>query len=148
MSLFKDIKENKEFLPLHAKRTAILTSLSNIKVTLEKSKETPTLVSFERNEAKLNSKLEQLETASEAVSEYFCTLGGDHSNDSDFLDYRNEETTLTGELEILRSSYHELLKSRGHFAPPAPAAPPEEMVTKADLIDALKGLAQSHISVA
>ena len=120
MSQFKDIKDSKDFLPLHAKRTAILTSLSSIKVTLEKSKENPTLVSFERNEAKLNSKLEQLETASEAVSEYFCSLGGDHINDSDFISYLNEETTLTGELELVCSSYHGLLKSHGHFPPLLP----------------------------
>ena len=148
MSLFKDIKDSKDFLALDAKRASVLTTLSKLKTNLEKSKENPTLVLFERNEAKLDSKLDQLESVSEVVAEYFRSLGGDTFNDNDFIEYLNAETSLTGEIEILRSSYHELLKSQNLLQPPAPAAPPEEMVTKADLIDALKGLAQSHISVA
>ena len=76
---------------MDAKRASVLTTLSKLKTNLEKSKENPTLVAFERNEAKLDSKLDQLESASEAVAEYFRFLGGDTCNNNDFIEYLSEE---------------------------------------------------------
>ena len=150
MPSFKDLKDNKDFITLDAKRTAVLLELKKLKVNLEKlPREKPSIRSYERCNSNIDTELDRLKTASAAVSDYFASIGVDSLDDEEFLNYMNIETTLTGEMEIIRDSYFELLKSHGHFPPtPAPAAPPEEMVTKADLIDALKGLAQSHISVA
>ena len=52
--------------------------------------------------------MQQLEIASEAVAAYFVKQGGD-INDTGFTNYCDEETNLTGEIEIMRESYHELL---------------------------------------
>ena len=86
-----------------------------------------------------------MEKASDAISTYFGSVGGDNINDSDFIHYLNEETTLTGKVEILRPSHHELLKTQGLLTPPAP---PEETVTQSSLIEVLKVLAQSQTSAA
>ena len=90
---------------------------------------------------KLDSRLEQLESASDAVTKYFSSLGGDTLNDDDFIKYCDVETEIVGNLEILRESQYELLKSQNLLEPTAPAVP-------ADLIDALKGLAESQIAAA
>ena len=138
MSQFKDVQETKDFLSLNAKRASALTKLSNLKVTFEKSKESPSLLSFQRNEAKLDSILEQLENTSAAVVEYFSSLGGDTVGDGDFISYMSEESSLIGEVEVLLSSYHELLKSQNLLEPPAPVAPLRETVTQTGLLEALK----------
>ena len=148
MSQFKDIQETKDFLSLNAKRASALTKLSNLKVTFGKSKESPSLLSFQRNEAKLDSILEQLENTSAAVVQYFSALGGDTVGDGDFISYMSEESSLIGEVEVLLSSFHELLKSQNLFEPPAPIAPLQETVTQAGLLEALKVLAQSQTSAA
>ena len=150
MSQFKDIKDSKDFLPLHAKRTSILVQLTKLKENLEKlkDKETPNAVTFERNEAKIDSYLSQLDIASIAISDYFSAAGGDALKDVDFLSYQDEETTITGEIEILREYHIELLKSHNLLAP---SAPPEETVTQSSLLEALKVLAEStgrHASMA
>ena len=83
MSLFEDVKDSKEFLPLHAERASILVALSKLTNAFEKlSKDKPSLVAFQRNEAKLDSRLEQLEIASDAVTKHFTSLGGDIFNDA------------------------------------------------------------------
>ena len=93
--------------------------------------------SFERIEARVESFRDQLETASQAVSSYFRKMGGDPLNDSGFDDYCDTETSIIGEIEILRESYNALLKNKGLLQP---ATPP---VLQADLVQALKSLADS-----
>ena len=60
------------------------------------SKANPSALAFSRNEAKIDSWLEKLEEASEAVSELFGRAGGDYLNDEDFKAYCDEETNITG----------------------------------------------------
>ena len=130
MSKFKDIKDSKDFLALDAKRASNLVALAKLTDAFEKlSKDKPSVVAFQRNEAKLDSRLEQLETASDEVTKYFRSLGGDIFNDADFLKYCDLETEIVGNLEILRESHHELLKSQNLLDPPAPAVPSEDVVT-------------------
>ena len=135
MPSFKDLKDNKDFITLDAKRTAVLLELKGLKVNLENlPKEKPSIRSYERCDSKVDKELDRLEAASTAVSEFFSASGVDSLDDDEFLDYMNIATTLTGEVEILRDSYYELLKSHGHFAPPAPpapVAPVQETVTQA-----------------
>ena len=149
MPSFKDLKDDKDFITLDVKRTASLLDLKKLKVNFQNlPQKKPSIRSYERYNSSVDTVLDKLETASTAVSDYFASIGADSLDDEEFLNYMNIETTLVGEVEILRDSYFELLKSHGHFAPPAPPAPSEDVVTKADLIDALKGLAESQIAAA
>ena len=110
MAKFDSLSEEKEFKALNAKRGAVLVELSRIKKSLEAlSKDKPSIRSFERIEAKFESKVEQFEAANEAVSAYFIKMGGNPLSDSGFDDYCDVATNLTGEIEILRESYHEIL---------------------------------------
>ena len=81
-----------------------------------------------------------METSSAAVSDYFTTSGGDTLNDEDFHQYRNTASTLTGEIEIIRKSYYELLESKGLLAPPISVQDP---ASQTELLSALKALADS-----
>ena len=88
MAKFDSLSGEKEFLALHAKRSAALVELSKLKKALDAlSKDTPSLRSFERIEARVDSVRDLLQTASQAVSTYFCKMGGDPLNDSGFDDY-------------------------------------------------------------
>ena len=57
-------------------------------------------------------------------------------NDNGFDQYCDVATNLTGEIEILRESYHDILKTKGLIQPAAP------LVGQSDLINALKTLAE------
>ena len=138
MIKFDSLSEAKEFLALDAKRSSALVELSKLKKALEAlCKENPSVRSFERIEARVESFRDQLEIASQAVSSYFRKMGGDPLNDSDFDDYCDTETSIIGEIEILREGYHDLLKSKGLLQS---ATPP---VLQADLVEALESLAES-----
>ena len=58
-------------------------------------------------------------------------MGGNPLSDSGFDDYCDVATNLTGEIEILRESYHDILKAKGLIQPAAP------QVEQSDLINAL-----------
>ena len=119
MPSFKELKDNKDFITLDAKRTAVLLELRKLKVNLQNlPQEKPSIRSYERFNSNVDTVLDKLETASVAVSDYFASIGVDSLDDEEFLNYMNIETTLRGEVEVLRDSYFELLKSHGHFAPP------------------------------
>ena len=119
MPSFKDLKDNKDFITLDAKRTAVLLELKGLKANLENlPHEKPSIRSYERCDSKIVRELDKLESASTAVAEFFSVSGVDSLDDEEFLNYMNVATTLTGEVEILRDSYYELLKDHGHFAPP------------------------------
>ena len=138
MTTFDSLSEAKDFLALHAKRSAALVELSKLKKALEAlDKDNPSMRSFERIEARVESFRDLLQTASQAVSSYFCKMGGDPLNDSGFDKYCDAETNIIGEIEILRDGYHELIKNKGLLQP---ATPP---VLQADLVQALKSLADS-----
>ena len=52
---FAEIRKTKDFLALHGPRASALDSLRILKNTLEKlPKENPSLVAFQRNEAKID----------------------------------------------------------------------------------------------
>ena len=109
MIKFDSLSDVKVFLALDAKRSATLVQLTNLKKALEAlSKENPSLRSFERIENKIDSRVEQSENATIAVSSYFRRIGGDPMNDSDFDKYCDMETNIIGEIEILRETYHDL----------------------------------------
>ena len=56
MATFAEIKESKDFLALNKKRDAALVQLTQLRKTLEKlPKDPPSLHSFTRNEAKIDS---------------------------------------------------------------------------------------------
>ena len=96
MATFSELQKEKDFLALHGQRAAALERLCKLKVGLEAlSKANPSVLAFSRNEAKIDSCLEKLEEASDAVSNYFGSAGGDLLNDSDFGTYRDQETTIT-----------------------------------------------------
>ena len=102
-------------------------------------KDPPSLHSFTRNEAKIDSWLEHLEKADAAVSDYFSEAGGSILEDKEFHAYCDTATDITGEVEILRESYRELLKDKGLLGPVAAPDP----VSQKELVAALKTLAES-----
>ena len=113
-SFFASLSNEKDFLALDAKRLTVLVELSVQKKALEAlSRERPSVRSFERIEARIESGLDNLQTANGAVTSYFRKVGGDPLNDTGFDNYQDTATNITGEIEILRESYHELLKSKG-----------------------------------
>ena len=121
MIKFDSLSEEKDFLALDAKRSGVLVELQNLKKALENlSKEKPSVRSFERIEAKIDSRVEQSENATIAVSSYFRKLGGDPLNDSGYDDYCDTATNIIGEIEILREGYHDLLKNKGLLQPATP----------------------------
>ena len=78
MSKFDSISKQKDFVALDAKRAAALVQLSQLLKALEGfSKERPSLRSFERIEAKIDSAVDKLEVASMAVLQYVVNVGGD-----------------------------------------------------------------------
>ena len=116
MIKFESLSEVKDFLALDAKRSAALVELSKLKKALEAlPKDNPSLRSFDRIEARVDSERELLNNAFKAVSSYFRKMGGDPLNDSGFDDYCDTETNIIGEIEILRDSYHDLLKAKIFF---------------------------------
>ena len=137
MLKFNSISKEKEFLALDAKRLAILGQLSGLKKALETSRQKPSLRSFQRIEAKVDNQLDQLATASMATSAYFAKAGGDPLNDPGFQSYCDTETNIMGELQILRESYNDILKSKGMLQPAA------DPVSLTELVSAMKTLAES-----
>ena len=138
MSKFDSLSSEKDFLALHAKRAAVLVELQNLKKSLEGlPKENPSVRSFERIEVRVENERDLLESASKAVTSYFCKVGGDPLNDAGYDNYCDTATNIIGEIEILRDSYNDLLKNKGLLQP---ATPP---VLQADLVQALKSLADS-----
>ena len=113
MAKFDSLSEEKEFKALDAKRAAVMVELSRLKKSLEAlSKDKPTLRSFERMESRIDVLVDRLQEASESVSSYFTKVGGDPMNDNGFDQHCDVATNLTGEIEILRESYHDILKSK------------------------------------
>ena len=140
MATFAEVKESKDFLALNKKRDAALVQLTRLRKTLEKlPKDPPSLHSFTRNEAKIDSWLEHLEKADAAVSEYFSEVGGSTLEDKEFHAYCDAATDITGEVEILREGYRELLKDKGLLGPAVAPDP----VSQKELVAALKTLAES-----
>ena len=137
MAKFNSLSEEKEFKALNAKRDASLVELSKLKKSLEAlSKDKPSLRSLERIESKIDSSVERLQDASEAVSSYFSKMGGNPLNDIGYDQYCDVETNIKGDIEIIRESYHDILKTKGLIQPAAP------QVEQSDLINALKTLAE------
>ena len=102
MPSFNDLKDNKDFITLDAKRTAVLLELKGLKKSLENlPQEKPSIRSYERCDSKIDKELERLEAASTAVTEFFSVSGVDSLDDDEYLSYMNIATTLTGEVEIL-----------------------------------------------
>ena len=133
MIKFESLSEVKEFLALDAKRSTALVQLTKLKKALEElPKDNPSLRSFERIETKIDNKLGQLEVASEAVSSYFRKAGGNPLNDAGFDDYCDTETSIIGEIEILRESYHDLLKAKNLLN----IVQPKPEVSQKDLVEA------------
>ena len=140
MSNFDSLASEKEYVQLNSKRSAALVRLTNLKKSLEAlPRDKPSLNAFERITARIDGRVEQLEIATEAVSAYFSKMGGDPLNDSSFIEYCNIETNIIGEIEILRESYHDLLKNKGLLN----IAVPKHELSHADLVDAVKSLADS-----
>ena len=140
MSKFDSLAGEKEFLHLNGKRSAALVELSKLKKALEAlPKDNPPVRSFERIQARVESERDLLQNASKAISSYFCKMGGDPLNDSGFDDYCDTETNIIGEIEILRESYHDLLKVKGLLV----SVPPKPEVTQSELIKAMETLAAS-----
>ena len=95
MATFDELQSDKDFLVLHGQRAAALVKLNGLKVVLEAlPKDNPSVLALSRNEAKIDSCLEKLEEASDAVSDLFGRAGGDYLNDEDFKTYCDEETTI------------------------------------------------------
>ena len=106
MPSFNDLKDDKDFITLDAKRTSVLLELRKLKANLQNlPQEKPSIRSYERLNSNVDTVLDSLETASAAVSDYFASVGADSLEDEEFLNYMNIETTLRGEVEILRDSY-------------------------------------------
>ena len=76
-----------------------------------------------------------MEAASSAVSNYFGSAGGEFLNDTDFKTYCDQETTIMGEIEIIRESYRDLLKDKNLLGPTTVEAP--------EFLEAIKTLAQN-----
>ena len=86
MPSFKDLKDNKDFIALDAKRTAVLLELKGLKVNLENlPQEKPSIRSYERFNSNVDTVLDKLETASAAVSDYFASIGIDPLDDEEFF---------------------------------------------------------------
>ena len=138
MSGFESISEQRDFVALNAKRDASLVQLKKLSKALEKlSKDEPPLHYFEHIEAKIDNKVEKIEAAERAVSTYFTKAGGDALNVTDFDNYCDVATNITGQIEILRDIFQNNLKSKDLLQPVA--VPP----TKKKLLDAIKTLAES-----
>ena len=111
MSKFSSISKKKDFMALDAKRGAALVQLAKQSKALEKlSKDRPSLRSFQRIEKEIDGMLDTLKVASMEVSQYFINEGGDPMDDSGFDNYCDAETNITGEVEILRESFRDVLK--------------------------------------
>ena len=140
MSIFESLSEQPEFLKLNAKRASALDLLINHKESIESlDKARPSLRAFERIEFKMDDVIATYEEASCAVASWFTKNGGDTLTDSGYKAYRVKAVKVLNEAEVVRESYHDLLKEKGLLVPPAPK--PE--VTQSDLIAAMQTLAES-----
>ena len=140
MTSFDSLSQVKEFLSLDAKRVSVIVELTNLKEQLESlNHDKPSVRSFERIEAKVDSNMDQLETASKAVSSYLIKVGGDPLTDSNFKQYCNTANEIVKGIDTLREDYHELLESKSLLQQQPAAAP----VSQSELASALKALAES-----
>ena len=87
----------------------------------------------------IDEDLKLFKVASNAVAAWFIKHGGDHLNDSDYKAYRVKAVKILNELEIVREDYHDLLKDKGLLE----IAAPKHELTHADLVQAVKSLADS-----
>ena len=134
MTTFAELQNEKDFLSLHGQRAVALVQLCKLKVVLESlSKVNPSALAFSRNEAKVDSWLEKLEAPSSAVSNLFGSAGGEFLNDTNFKTYCDQETTIMGEIEIIREVYRDLLKAKNSLGPSTVEAP--------EFLEAIKTLA-------
>ena len=140
MTKFDSLSGEKEFLALHAKSSGVLVELQRLKKSLEAlPKDNPSVRSFERIEIRVEKERDLLESTSKAVTSYFCKVGGDPLKDSGYDNYCDIATNIIGEIEILRESYHDLLKNKGLLV----IAAPKHELSHTDLVQAVKSLADS-----
>ena len=138
MSDFKTISKKKDFKDLDAKRAASLIQIAKLSKALENlSKDRPSLHSFQRIKAKIDSELVILEEASREVLHYFVKEGGDPMDNSNFDSYCDAETSITSEAEILRESVQDVLKDKGVLQ--LVVEPPSQI----ELLEAIKNQTES-----
>ena len=108
-------KENDFFFILDGKRSAALVQVTILRKGLEAYLKNSSVRSFERIEARIDGKLDEMFDASEAVTSYFTKMGGDPLHDSSFENYCDTATNIIGEIEILRKGYNDVIKKRACF---------------------------------
>ena len=140
MSTFESLSKEPEFIKLNAKRDASLDALMVHNESLNAlDREKPSLRVFQRLEIKIDDQIKVLEAASNAVAAWFSKHGGDLLNDSDYKAYRVKAVKLLNELEIVRETYHDLLKAKDLLN----IVQPKPEVSQSDLVEALKSLTDS-----
>ena len=83
--------------------------MKSLKAKLESlPQENPSVRSFERIIAKVDSKVDLLETASMAVSSYLIKMGCDTLKDSSFEQYCTTADEMVQAIDSLRENYHEI----------------------------------------
>ena len=140
MTTFEILSKEPEFVKLDAKRGASLDALIVHNESLNAlDREKPSSRAFQRLEGNIDEDLKLFKVASNAVAAWFIKHGGDHLNDSDYKAYRVKAVKILNELEIVREDYHDLLKDKGLLE----IAAPKHELTHADLVQAVKSLADS-----
>ena len=139
MGSFTELKENKEFVKLHGNRQAILLCLQDIEAAFDTlPKEKPSIRAFTRLEKEIEEAVVQLTAIDMKIATWYVGQGG-LVDDSSYAEYNWVKTKLLSEFDTKQDTYHELLKSKGLL----PVIAAEEPVSQAELVAALKILAES-----
>ena len=139
MVSFAELKAEKEFVKLHGNREAILLCLEDVKAALDTlPTEKPSIRAFTKLEKEIEEEVVQLTAIDKKIATWYVGQGG-LINDSSYAEYNWVKTKLLSDLTAKRDTYHELLKSKGLL----PVVATEEPVSQAELVAALKTLAES-----
>ncbi|MCP4238905.1 MAG: hypothetical protein GY770_35940, partial [Aestuariibacter sp.] len=139
MVSFAELKAEKEFVKLHGNREAILSCLENVEAALDTlPTDKPSIRAFAKLEKEIEDEVVQLRAIDKKIHTWYVGQGG-LRNDSSYIEYNLVKTKLLSKLAAKQDTYHELLKSKGLL----PVVATEEPVSQAELVAALKTLAES-----
>ncbi|MCP4273792.1 MAG: hypothetical protein GY781_17860, partial [Gammaproteobacteria bacterium] len=139
MVSFAELKAEKEFVKLHGNRQAILSCLQDVEAALDAlPTEKPSSRAFAELEREVGEEVVQLTAIDKKIATWYVGQGG-LINDSSYAEYKSVKTKILSGLTAKRDAYHELLMSKDLL----PVVATEEPVSQAELVAALKTLAES-----
>lgn len=144
MDTFTDLKQQSDFIKSDSQRYSIISCLGGMKSSLNKlHSDRLSLRSFNKLEKAIENEIVNLTAVDKKIAAWFRSKGGD-LEDSEFVKYRDESTSIQTELETALDAYHDLLSKANLI--PIPKQEKAEM--SPDLVGILQSLSDTQKSTA